>query len=237
MQLIGIDGALLGHWVTASRTLGSAAPPTFDLTLDLRDVFSLAAAAGAVIVIDVPIGLPSGGAAVNGRVCDSQARKVVGPIRASSVFSAPCREAFGSANHPEASGRNRHACGRGLSCQAFGILGRIESVDALMTPSLQHGVREGHPEVTFATLAGRFLEHPKTTQAGREERLRLLEGHEVAFDMDAERRRLGRRFVGRDDMIDAGSLLVSAHRVASGEAVVLGDDSLDIRNLLMQMWA
>jgi predicted RNase H-like nuclease len=106
-----------------------------------------------------------------------------------------------------------------------------------MMPSLQHGVREGHPEVTFARLAGKLLAHSKKTQLGREKRARLLERHGIVLDMNAERRRLGRGFVSPDDMVDAGAMLVTAQRLRSGDAAVLGDDSVDARGLLMQIWA
>src|SRR6478609_6788901 len=121
MELIGIDGARSGYWVLASSTIQ---PPDlrFELAKDLTDVFQQAANGDALVVIDVPIGIVSGPDAPAGRVCDGMARQIVGPIRASSVFTPPCREAFGSASQREASARNKEVCGRGISCQAFGIL-------------------------------------------------------------------------------------------------------------------
>jgi Protein of unknown function (DUF429) len=54
---------------------------TVRLTRDLGEVFSLAAAGDALIVIDVPIGILSGRTAIAGRACDALARKDLGPIR------------------------------------------------------------------------------------------------------------------------------------------------------------
>lgn len=237
MDLIGVDGARQGQWVLATIKIGKLGALAFKLTHDLTDLFSRAFAGEALIVIDVPIGILSGAAAAAGRACDAQARKVVGSKRASSVFTPPCREAFGSRNQQEASGRNRFVCSRGLSCQAFGILPRIEAVDALMTPALQRQVREGHPEVTLATLNANVVQHPKKTREGREERLALLESENITFDLDAERRRLGRSLVSTDDIIDAAAMLVSARRIHDDDAECLGDSKRDARGLLMQMWA
>ena len=82
-----------------------------------------------------------------------------------------------------------------------------------MTPRVSVHVREGHPEVTFAKLKGGFIQYPKKTQEGREERLALLESEDIRFDLDAERLRLGRGLVSRDDIIDAAAMLVSARRI------------------------
>jgi predicted RNase H-like nuclease len=111
MQLVGVDGARLGRWVLASHDSESSGAPRFGLARDLIEVFTLAAVGDALIVSDIPIGILSGEAATAGRTCDAQARKDLGPIRASSVFAAPCREAFGSLNHQQASGRNRLTSG------------------------------------------------------------------------------------------------------------------------------
>lgn len=236
MKLIGIDGARHSQWVLAISD-GSGEPVRFELTGDLSNIFGSAERGEAFVVIDMPIGILAGAAAAAGRVCDAQARKAVGPQRASSVFTPPAREALGAATQREASACNRIACGRGLSCQAFGILARIESIDALMTPALQRRVREGHPEVTFAQLKGAFIQYPKKTREGREERLALLELAGAKFDVDAERLRLGRSLVSRDDIIDAAAMLVSASRARDEEAKVLGNSQRDVRGLLMQMWA
>jgi predicted RNase H-like nuclease len=176
--------------------------PVFELTRDLRPLFARAARNETLIVIDVPIGILSGSAAGAGRVCDGEARSAVGPRR-SSVFMPPSREAFGAATRLEASERNSKACGLGVGCQSWGILARIEAVDAMMTPALQGNVREGDPEVTFARLKGSFLEWPKKSTQGRHERLEQLREHGINIDVDAERLRLGRGNVARDDIIDA----------------------------------
>ena len=106
-----------------------------------------------------------------------------------------------------------------------------------MNPALQSNVREGHPEVTFARLRGGFVQSAKKTQEGRGERLAILESHGVCFDLDAERYKLTRKLVSRDDIIDAVAMMVSARRIHDQDADVLGATSRDSRGLLMQMWA
>jgi predicted RNase H-like nuclease len=59
----------------------------------------------------------------------------------------------------------------------------------------------------------------------------------IGFDPDAERHRVGRQHVSRDDLIDAAVMFASARRVASGNAVRLGDGARDSKGLLMHMWA
>jgi predicted RNase H-like nuclease len=59
----------------------------------------------------------------------------------------------------------------------------------------------------------------------------------ITFDLDAERLRLGRSLVSRDDIIDAAAMLVSARRIRDDKAAVLSDNQPDARGLLMQMWA
>lgn len=235
MELVGIDGARLGYWVLARGSILTRTV-TFELTQDLSELFRSAATGSTLVVIDVPIGILSGKTAAAGRKCDAEARRVVGPRR-SSVFTPPSRDVFGSPTQHEASRRNREACGLGLGCQAFGILSRIEAVDALMTPGLQSSVREGHPEVTFAKLKGGFLDFAKDSPKGEEERLGVLERHGYPINIDAERSNLRRSCVGRDDLVDAAAMLLSAMRVAADDAGYLGDNTRDSRGLLMQMWA
>lgn len=83
-------------------------------------------------------------------------------------------------------------------------------------------MREVHPEVTFAVLAGRArgLEHSKKTPAGERERLEILKPFVPAFDPEHVRRRLGRGAVAHDDILDAVALLVSARRIHAGRARV-----------------
>ncbi|MEV4261157.1 DUF429 domain-containing protein [Kribbella sp. NPDC049584] len=163
----------------------------------------------AVVGIDIPIGLPERGA----READVLARRVVGR-RASSVFATPVRAALEAATHAEATALNVVATGKGVSQQAFALAKRILEVDA-WAPGAHCAVIEVHPEVCFATMAGRPLLHSKSTWAGGEERRQLLAGVGMSVVGDIG---LAGEMAGVDDVLDAAAAAWSAGRYAGGRA-------------------
>ena len=197
-------------------------------------LFARAAAGDALIALDMPIGLSDETA----RACDLAARRLLGRPRGSSVFPAPCRAALGATTYRRACALSGRTLGVALSRETFNILPKIRQVDALMTPALQEFVREVHPEVVFALLAGRGrgLRYAKRTADGERERRRLLRRVAPPFDPDAVRRRLGPGRVARDDVIDAVACLVAAARIGRGEALVLPEGAVarDARGLRME---
>lgn len=215
MRLLGIDGCRAG-WVIASSGPGLRALD-FEIAPDLRGALREAAAGRAVVALDIPIGLvPSP------RAADVEVRRFLGVPRAASVFPAPARAALGARSYAEACARNHRATGRRISVELWNILPKIAEADRLVTPALQARVREAHPEVIFAVLAGRArgLEHSKKTPAGERERLEILKPFVPAFDPGRVRRSLGRGAVARDDIVDAVALLVCARRIRAGRARV-----------------
>jgi predicted RNase H-like nuclease len=166
-----------------------------------------------LIVIDVPIGLLESGR----RHCDTLARQRIGPRR-NSVFTAPLRPMLQATSHAEASAIRRGIEEKGYSMQGFGILPLVRSVDQIMTPELQARIREGHPEVSFAAMAGRPLQHPKLRPAGKQERLELLRA-EFA-DLDDQIARFNRK-AALVDILDAYAMLWTARRLRAGSAEVI----------------
>src|SRR5512133_3103611 len=81
-----------------------------------------------ILGIDIPIGLPDRGP----RACDQEARRKLGPGRGSSVFPAPLRCLLDALTYSEACTLRFNAEGKKISRQAWGILPKIRSVDALM---------------------------------------------------------------------------------------------------------
>src|SRR5213079_2258100 len=168
------------------------------------------------------------------------ARRFLGAPRASSVFPSPSRATLAARSYGDACARNRSATGRRVSRQLWGILPKIAEADRLVTPALQARVREAHPEVIFAVLAGRGrgLEHSKKTLAGEAERLAVLRRFVPRFDPGRVRRALGARAVARDDIVDAVALLVTAGRIHAGTARVLPPaPERDRRGLRMEIVA
>jgi predicted RNase H-like nuclease len=162
----------------------------------------LSANAGVgLVLVDIPIGLPSDGAR---RACDVEARSFLGGPRASSVFPVPCRSAL-RADHP--SRVNCRVTGRKLSRQTLGILPRIAEVDAYLRSRKGRGpiVRETHPEVCFLSLdPGRRLPS-KSTPEGRAARAEILcrRGFDAAAVVQEVVTQWPRRHVGTDDVLDA----------------------------------
>ncbi|MGE3273780.1 MAG: DUF429 domain-containing protein [Vicinamibacterales bacterium] len=232
-MFIGVDGCR-GGWLLA--VLDSEGTLRFELTEALEEVVAQARAGSATVVVDMPIGLPAGGR----RACDIQARQLLGPRRASSVFPAPGRPALAALDdYARASRLNATALGTKLTRQTFAILPKIAALDALITPDVQRAMREGHPEVIFRVLARQPLGAGKRDPHGLAERVELLRGVGLEVDVERERARLGRARVAPDDVVDAAACAVAARRVAQGEALVfpLASSEVDERGLRMEIVA
>jgi predicted RNase H-like nuclease len=175
----------------------------------------LVAAAGevAVVGVDMPIGSVAGGR----RAADAAARAVLGPRR-SSIFWTPPPEALAAAGYAEANAGARAATGRGLSRQAWNLVPKMREAAALADAG-RVPLREVHPEVSFAAMAGAPLPAPKKTWAGAVHRARLLADHGVRLPDD-----LGPAGAAPvDDVLDAAAVAWSARRIAAGTAVTYPD--------------
>jgi predicted RNase H-like nuclease len=218
----GVDGCRTG-WVVVRlgpAGLGVAVVPSIAPVIEEVAAGGLAAAA-----IDMPVGLPAAGP----RACDAEARRLLGPRRA-SVFPAPARAVLGARTYREAAERSRAATGRSLPVQAYNLVPKVAELDRAMRPGLQDRVVEAHPELAFARLAGVPAAHPKRTPEGRAERLALLAAAGVG---DLSRlRALG---AAPDDILDAAVLALTAARARDGSAVRLGDGTVDARGLRMEV--
>jgi predicted RNase H-like nuclease len=233
-MFIGVDGCR-GGWVVAVAD-GLDDGPRFGVVETLEDVVRTARLGRAHIVVDIPIGLPDGAP----RRCDHEARRLLGPRLASSVFPAPTRRALAAAGDYRTACRvNASACGRRLSLQSFHLLPRIVHVDGLIAPRLQRRVREGHPELIFRMLQGGALGAAKTTEDGQRLRADLLGAAGLPVDVRRVRDKLGRANVGLDDVLDAAACVIAARRVAGGEALVLptAGAERDARGLRMEIVA
>jgi predicted RNase H-like nuclease len=205
-NLVGIDACKAG-WVVATSEQDFSRLQ-FQIIVELRNVFDDARRGRAYVIIDIPIGL----ADRNARQCDIEARRVLSRRHKSSVFPAPLRRTLSAETYAHACQLSLGACEKSLSRQAYGILPKIKEVDDLIDPALQtRHVREAHPEVVFACLAGHPLQHSKKSADGKRERLEILSRVGVHFDVEQERQQLGRGNVSEDDIIDATACLVTAH--------------------------
>ena len=225
--LAGVDGCKAG-WIVV-RHLETASVDA-SIASSARELFATLAGL-KVLAIDIPIGLSD----QRPRACDVAARRLLGRPRGSSVFSAPVRSALAGSNYAEASALSQAACGRKITRQTYGILPKIREVDVCLR-SLerpQDWVREIHPEVTFYFWAGgRAMSHRKRSNAGKHERLGLVEQVYPGVFREV-RQKFRSKEVGDDDILDALAALWSASRIALGKAVILPErpetDSLGLR--------
>jgi predicted RNase H-like nuclease len=179
------------------------------------------------ILIDIPIGLISRKGA--GRVCDAAARKVLKPLRHSSVFSPPCREALAARTYEEACQINQKVCGCKISKQVWGISPKIKEVDDFLrsTPEAVGVLRETHPEICFWAMAGyRPMRHYKKSAEGAAERLKLLQ-KAWRRSTSLYKSAIGRypaKQIAPDDIIDALANAVTALRLGGEAGVTLPED-------------
>jgi predicted RNase H-like nuclease len=217
----------------ADGTTRVALRPTIDAVAALRGQ--------AVVAIDVPIGLLE---SVELRACDLEARRRLGPRRASSVFAPPSRPMLAHAGDYAAiralvaRERQHRPAAKGLSAQAAGIAPKVGEVDAWVRAHTdsEAWLYECHPELSFLRLnRDTPLVADKRSPAGVVARLRLVR---AAFP-DAEDRIATAGLRGRDadltDLLDAYAVLTTARRCARGQHELLGDGARDAAGLPMRM--
>jgi predicted RNase H-like nuclease len=157
----------------------------------------------------VPLGVPLTGP----RQADVLSRGLVGK-RKSSVFPTPIRASLLATSHADGSALNLRATGKGITRQAYGLGKKILEIDAWVR-TVDCAVIEVHPEVCFATLAGRPLAHPKWSWAGAEERRRLLASAGIQVPADIG---VAGESASVDDVLDAAAASWTARRYAEGSA-------------------
>ena len=229
----GVDGCKAGWfavWGDGGETWDSGVFP--DILALWRELN-----AATLILVDIPIGLPSVGCRT--RRCDVEARRLLGRPRGSSVFPAPCREALLAESHTQASAINRKVLGKGITIQCWGICPKIRQVDELLQSDKKvHGiVREGHPEVAFRAFAGMPMVFKKSTPEGVGERLGVLRRGWLAADrlFDQATARYLHKDVGRDDILDAAAMYLTAASPASSLRTIPEEPEHDRLGLPMEM--
>ena len=221
MSVVGIDGCR-GGWVgvVLSGATSAVTGPT---------VASILSAVGPVdvVAIDIPIGLPHG----RPRAADGAAKAFLGSRRA-TVFSTPVRAALEAGTLADAIAAARAETGAGISAQAYALRARVLEVDGwVRTAGVD--VREAHPEVSFALMAGSPLASSKRTWNGLRQRLALLAAHGIELPED-----LGEAgdIAGVDDVVDAAAAAWTARRVMTGDAVSFPPQPEDLDGWPAAIW-
>ena len=225
MLVLGVDAAKSG-WIAVA--LGDGKEPNAHHVTTIEALQPLANDAD-VVAIDIPIGIPMGGA----READVLARAFVG-ARRSSVFLTPVREVIEAQTHALATRAASARTGTGVSQQAYALGPKILEVERWL-PSSPCPVYEVHPEVSFTVLLGAPARASKKTWAGMVERRRALEAAGISLDrIDG----VAAVRASVDDMLDAAVAAWSAARIAEGTARSLPDPpALDAAGQRVAIWA
>lgn len=231
----GADGCR-GGWAVVEVAAEAEPRARLSLRTDLAPLIE----AGAVLAVDMPLGLPKR-IAGPGRPAEQAVRPLLGP-RQSSVFSVPGRAAVYAPTY-EAACEAALATSdppRKVSRQAFHLFPSIRALDALLTPANQHTVFEVHAEVAFWRLNGeRAMPTAKRvksvpTREGLAERIALLVRHGIDAAL-FDTRPVGMPLV---DAVDAAAIALIARRCARGEARPFPDPpAMDGRGLRVAIWA
>lgn len=221
MIVAGVDGCRAG-WIAFKIEL-----PSLAISLEVIDLPVLLTNRPsdlAFLAIDIPIGLLDGS-----RACDKAARNLLGQPRGRSVFSAPCRAALLATTYTEANRINRERAERGLSQQSYCIGPKIKQVDDVIMPDCQKWAFEVHPEVCFWALNHQNpMKHGKKTEAGRNDRLRLLGTVFAEIQHHLADRPPG---VAKDDLLDAAAAAWTALRRLRGESSCVCTPERDAKGL------
>jgi len=231
MNFIGVDACKKG-WFAVS--LDHQHNWQIDIYKTIGD-FGKVLQETALILIDIPIGLPD----ADRRLCDLETRKIL-RRRASSVFAVPCREALAAKTYHSACRINQQVMGIGLSIQTWNISSKISEVDRWLRnkkPANQQ-IRESHPELCFWALAGgRPMVYAKKRPQGFAERSAILKKiyPQTEAMVELSLHRFRRKDLGRDDILDAIVLAVSARCSAESIKTVPADPPSDRKGLPMEI--
>jgi predicted RNase H-like nuclease len=231
MAYIGVDACKKGWFAVALSSRDNWKIGVFNSLEDLWNLWNPL----SIIFIDIPIGLLNSGR----RVCDIEARKILGK-RGSSVFSVPCRGALETKTYRQACRINKRINGVRLSIQTWNICSKIREIDTWLrnNPTMQSKVRESHPELCFWAMAGEQpMAYSKKSPQGFAERLAVLKKMypQTGAIVEMALGRYRRKDLARDDILDAIVLAVSARCSAKSIKTVPADPPLDKKGLPMEI--
>jgi len=233
MDYTGVDACKVG-WFAVKLSEGH----DWQVAI-FSDIFSLwkQCKDSKLILIDIPIGLRQ--CSSEKRVCDEEARRLLGVRRGTSVFPVPCREVI-YADMKEASKLSERITGKKLSKQSLSIISKIRQVDQLLLSdkNARSRIRETHPELCFWALnGGEPMIYSKRKSQGFSERLEVLLSacpYTKGLVYYAERNYL-RRELARDDILDALVAAVTASKERQGLSFLPEKPTFDAKGLPMQM--
>lgn len=169
-MIASVDGCKDGWLIALADRWPCEAPIRFLHAVDFADCILKTAQCKAVMV-DMPIGLPSGS---EERQCDVLARIMLSGA-SSSVFRTPPRSTLGAQSPEEFQELHKKVVCKGAGLPVWGILPKLKEVDDSMKRSvaLQSRVREFHPELAWRRFGGEPL-LSKHTGVGLLQRIGIL---------------------------------------------------------------
>lgn len=238
-KVAGVDGCKAG-WFVAVVSVRKQDRRHAPCVFELKNLFVVSTFAEVLsktthcvlVCVDIPIGLSDG---EKPRDCDIAARKLLGKQRASSVFPAPIRACLSAEDYKTACEICLQRSGKKLSRQSFALLEKIRQVDDLMTPELQHCVREIHPEISFWALNNqKAIQQNKKTVPGQAQRHKLLQ--QIFADMDDVLSKLPTVGFAMDDAFDAFVAAWTASQAVFRKVELLPNlPELDSKGLRMEI--
>lgn len=210
--VVGVDACRDG-WVACVPGLDGT--PNWRVQPSLAHVLDSIDAEPAIVVVDIPIGLPG----APPRSCDKEAKNLLG-ARASTVFFALPR-ALLEMPYTLANAASRQQFGRGISRQSFGIGAKCLEANATVAahPWGMLAV-EGHPELGFLALnGGRPVPLSKHTEEGLEARRQLL-GLPGPAPWTAG--------AAEDDLLDSLCLALAGRRIVEGKGRQVPDGACPV---------
>ena len=229
----GVDGCPSG-WICLAKdqSTGQICAATYP---DAATLIGENSQAG-LLAVDIPIGLPDAGE----RLCDREARRLLGWPCRNSVFPAPIRPAIAASSWNSACQITTQADGRRVSKQTWSIIPKIREIDQALRvdPAAQAQLCEVHPEICFwAWNQRRAMPHKKKSRDGRTERRALIDAHFGPLAVCQVRQRFRARDVADDDIYDAFAALWTAERINAGQASVIPEQpDIDSAGLRMGIW-
>ncbi len=236
-MVAGVDACRAGWVVALVDDWPPGASVVLEVVADFEAVLDVAAEA-EFVAVDMPIGLPDGGARGDyPRTCDLEARRLLGPRAAAQVFLTPPRATLAARDPYEFQELHRRVTGKGAGLPLWGLVPKIKQVDALVSPGDQQRVFEFHPELVFM----RFCNGPlpsKHTAPGIARRLEVLaEAGLYASRLDDLGKLAGCKI---DDVLDAlaGAIVAALRGRDPREARRLPEagKERDSSGLAMEIW-
>lgn len=226
---IGVDGCK-GGWIAAIFQQGK-------LTVNKYSSFH-----GIVedypefdeFLVDMVIGLPGSEKDIRP---DTYARRIIRE-RTSTIFPAPCRQAVYALTVGDAYNENERVLGKKFTPLTVGILPKMQELDVFLQdkPQYKNIIRESHPEVCFARLAGRTVLTKKSEMDGMAERVKILLHYIPDLNLSKIAVLAKSLKCNADDIVDAICLAVTANLATQGDIETIPESPMrDETGLYMQM--